>query len=85
MSRADELKAKLDLLEAERMVITVELRTELLRAAQELLPLAISQAKPTAATKKNPTGRPGSPALLRLITRLAMRPLEIDRKQTRKS
>jgi hypothetical protein len=69
MSKAEEVHQRLQQLEAERLVLTVEIRNALLRAAKELLPEAIAQA-----SAKN-----GSPALLRLITRLAMRPTQIDR------
>ncbi len=60
---------KLHQLDAERLVLTVELRCELIRAAKRLLPTAIREAR----------RRGGSPALLRLITRLAMRPAQIER------
>jgi hypothetical protein len=67
-----ELRDRLDILEAQRLVLTVELRSALMREAKKLLPQAIAQAK----GKGN---RPGSPALLRLIARLAMRDTRIDR------
>lgn len=76
MSKATELHDRLDVLEAERLVATIELRTALLHEAQRLLPEAIRQAKPHG---KGTRKRPGSPALLRLIARLAMRPTQIDR------
>ncbi len=63
---------RLDVLEAERMILTVELRNDLIRAARKLLPLAITQAR---GWRK----RAGSPALLRLISRLAMRDVRIER------
>jgi hypothetical protein len=44
----------------------------LLREAKKLLPTAIKQARGDGK-------RPGSPALLRLIARLAMRPTQIER------
>src|SRR5271166_5130101 len=66
-SHAEKLKHNLDVLEAERLILTVELRNALVKEAKRLLPLAIRQA----SRKKNP-----SPALLRLITRLAVRPLQ---------
>ena len=69
---ATKLKAHLDVLEAERLVLTVELRNALIKEAKRLLPLAIQQA----SRKKNP-----SPALLRLITRLAVRPLALSREK----
>ena len=84
MSKATDIKARLDQLEAERLILTIEVRNELLRVAKELLPEAIRQAKgtpakPAAAGKPATPARPGSPALLRLISRLAMRPLHIER------
>lgn len=75
---ANKLRERLDVLEAERLVLTIELRNALLRAASELLPEALKQAQGTAPTKNKP-GRPGSPALLRLISRLAMRDVRLDR------
>ncbi|HXA82132.1 MAG TPA: hypothetical protein VNY56_03440 [Methylomirabilota bacterium] len=84
MSKAAELKEKIDQLEAERLILTIELRTELLRAAKDLLPEAIRQAKPreklNLTTGKKSSG-PGSPALLRLITRLAMRNIQIEKRE----
>jgi hypothetical protein len=73
-----KLKDRLDILEAERLVLTIELRNALIRAAKDLLPRAIAQAKGTP-TGKGKAPRPASPALLRLITRLAMRPTQIDK------
>jgi len=67
---------ELERLEAERIALTIELRSALLRAAKERLPEAIRQAKPQGKGKHR---RPGSPALLRLIARLAMRPALIDK------
>ena len=84
MSNAPALKAKLDQLEAERLILTIELRTELLRAAKELMPEAIRQAKPRT-THNMRTGKTqkhhGSPALLRLIARLAMRNVQIEKRE----
>jgi len=74
--KAAELRERLEVLEAERLIHTVELRSELIKAAKELLPEAIRQAKPQGIGKSR---RPGSPALLRLISRLAMRDVRIDR------
>jgi len=54
------------------MVSTGEIRNALVQEGKRLLPAAIRQAR--GSRKK-----PGSPALLRLITRLAMRPTQIDR------
>ena len=75
-SRATAVTEALEVLEAERMVETVKLRSALVKAAAELLPEAIRQAKPQGTGKG---ARPGSPALLRLIARLAMRPAQIDK------
>jgi hypothetical protein len=72
MSQARTLKDRIDVLEAERLVTTIELRNALLQEARKLLPAAIRQARGSK-------GKPGSPALLRLITRLAMRPTQIDK------
>lgn len=74
-----KVKDALDTLEAERLIETVKLRNELVREARALLPLAIRQAKPGRRSKKFPHGRPGSPALLRLIARLAMRDVRLDK------
>ena len=78
MNKAEKIRESLDILEAERLVLTIELRNELIRAARQLLPEAIRQAKPQPRRGKRPP-RTGSPALLRLISRLAMRPHNIDR------
>jgi hypothetical protein len=72
MNKAENVKAHLDVLEAERLILTVELRNELMKQAKRLLPLAIRQA----SRRKNP-----SPALLRLITRLAVRPLALSKER----
>ncbi len=90
MSEAKKIRERLDVLEAERLVLTIELRSELLRAAKDLLPEAIRQAKPQPAgsaghgksgRKKATPARPGSPALLRLIARLAMRNTQIEKRE----
>jgi len=47
--KADQLKDRMAILEAERLILTIELRNELTRAARELLPEAIRQAKPQRA------------------------------------
>ncbi len=94
-TKANDLRDRLDILEAERMVATIELRNALIREAQALLPEAIRQAKGTRRrqgreAKDGKKGvppreaKPGSPALLRLITRLAMRPTQIDRPPTKR-
>ena len=67
-------RQKLDTLEAERMILSGELRNAVLRAATDLLPHAIRQAKGS-------TKNAGSPGLLRLITRLAMRATQIDQQR----
>jgi hypothetical protein len=72
--KAQQLRDRIDVLEAERLVLTIELRSALMREAKKLLPAAIRQAR--GDPKKR---RPGSPALLRLIARLAMRDTRIDR------
>ena len=54
---ATTIKQKLDLLEAERLILTVELRNALVKEAKRLLPLAISQA----SRKKNPSPSPAPP------------------------
>jgi hypothetical protein len=86
VSKATEIRERLDILEAERLIITVELRTELLKAARDLLPEAIRQAKPQPAGsaghgKKRTPARAGSPALLRLIARLAMRSVQPEKRK----
>ncbi len=78
MSAHKEIADRLAILDAERLVLTVELRNALLRAASELLPTALRQAKGQARRGKR-DARPGSPALLRLIARLAMRDVRVDR------
>jgi hypothetical protein len=83
MSKASDLQDRLHVLEAERMVLTIELRNALMREAKRLLPAAIRQARGTLGGKVK-SARPGSPALLRLIARLAMRPTQIDRPPTKR-
>ncbi len=78
MNAHKEIADRLAVLDAERLILTVELRNALLTAATELLPEAIHQAKPQGKGKSR---RPGSPALLRLIARLAMRDVRVDRTQ----
>jgi hypothetical protein len=77
---AAEIKTRLDELDAERLILTEQFRNDLIRAATELLPSAIAQAKPTPARgsgRDRKAAKPGSTALLRLISRLAMRPAQI--------
>ena len=76
MSNHKEIADRLAVLDAERLILTVELRNALLTAATDLLPEALRQAKPQGRGKSR---RPGSPALLRLIARLAMRDVRVDR------
>jgi len=96
MSNAKEMQDRLDVLEAERLVLTIELRNALIRAAKKLLPRAIAQATGSAGKRVSPKGPkerggpreprvPPSPALLRLIARLAMRDTRIDRPSRRPS
>ncbi len=75
-TKTKQVRDELAILDAQRLVRTVELRSVLLEAAAELLPEAIRQAKPQGQGKSR---RPGSPALLRLITRLAFRDVRVDR------
>ena len=78
--RALELRQRLEILEAERMILTIQLRNELLRRANELLPLAVAQAQGKRLDgKKTRADRPGSPALLRWVSRMAMKDVRIDR------
>jgi hypothetical protein len=60
------------------MILTTELRNTLMRAAVSLLPEAIRQAKPQPKRAHHPA-KPSSPALLRLIARLAMSPMQIEK------
>ena len=48
----DDLRDRLDILEAERLVETVKLRNALIREAAKLLPEAIRQAKPKGGRKR---------------------------------
>jgi hypothetical protein len=77
--------AFVDILEAERLVETVKLRNALTRKTAKLLPEAIRQAKPKGGRKRKDgtrtPARAGSAALLRLIARLAMRDIWIERKK----
>ncbi|HXN50377.1 MAG TPA: hypothetical protein VN943_00470 [Candidatus Acidoferrum sp.] len=72
-AKAKALRERLDILEAQRLVLTIELRSALLSEAKKLLPQAIRQARGVK-------GKPGSPALLRLIARLAMRNTQIEKR-----
>jgi hypothetical protein len=75
---AADIRDRLTKLEAERMILATELRNALTRAAVELLPLAVRQAQPTPKRGKR-AAKQGSPALLRLISRIALRPLHLER------
>jgi hypothetical protein len=87
-TKPPEIRDRLNILEAERLILTIELRNELVRPARRLLPEAIRQARgvrPASGTGTKPQpkrgkrpARNGSPALLRLISRLAMRPVKLD-------
>ncbi len=61
------------------------LRNALIREAAKLLPEAVRQAKPKGGRKRKDgtrtPARAGRAALLRLIARLAMRDIRIDRKK----
>ncbi len=78
MSKADEIRARLEILDAQSLVLTIELRNKLLQVAHDLLPTAVAQAQPQKAAPGHPA-KAGSPALLRLITRLAMRNIDLHR------
>lgn len=69
--KAASLLESVEALEAERLVLTIEVRCALLRECKKLLPAAIRQAK----GKGN---KPGSPALLRLISRLVFRNVNLE-------
>ncbi len=75
MSKAADIRDRLDVLEAERLVLTIELRNDLVRAARRLLPRAIAQAEGRGRGKNAVR----SPALLRLIARLAMRDVRLEK------
>jgi hypothetical protein len=49
-----KLKERLDILEAERLVLTIELRNALIRAAKDLLPRAIAQGKARLPARASP-------------------------------
>ena len=83
MTTTADLQEELELLEAERLVETVKLRNALVKECTRLLPEAIRQAKGRPPRKhKDGTrspAKPGSAALLRLISRVAMRPAKLDK------
>jgi hypothetical protein len=82
-SAAQKLKEAIDALEAQRVVETIKLRNQLVTECQKLMPQAIEQARGKKGRKRKDGTRspdkPGSPALLRLIARVAMRPTQIER------
>ena len=80
MAKLAEVEEALDTLDAERLIEVVKLRNALAKEFAKLLPEAIAQAKPSGRGKK---WKPGSPALLRLITRFAMRPALSPKKERR--
>lgn len=70
----------LETLEAERLVETVKLRNDLIKAARDLLPIATAEAAPGKACPHcKRAASIGHPGLLRLISRLAMRDVSLDR------
>jgi hypothetical protein len=73
-----ELNEALAVLDAERLVETVKLRCALVKECAALLPTAIEQAKPQGTGKNR---RLGNASLLRLISRVAMRDVKLDRKK----
>ena len=84
MANGKKLAESLEALEAERIALQVQLRGELIQAARDLLPQAITQARGLAKPCKECgwTGN-SSPALLRLISRLGMRDAAIDKARKR--
>ncbi len=64
---------------------TVKLRNALIRHCAALLPEAVRQAKPRGGRKRKDgtrtPARAGSASLLRLIARVAMRDVRLDRKK----
>lgn len=71
MSAADAIRDRLDVANAETLLLKAELRCKLLQEAQELLPEAIRQAKAKGKHR-------GSPALLRLISGMVFRNTRVD-------
>ena len=88
MSNAKKLADSLEALEAERIALQVGLRCDLIKAARELLDSAIAQAAAKPLNCKH-CGKicghtaAGTPALLRIISRLAMRDAAIDKARKR--
>ena len=86
MATTKELADAMAIVEAERMVETVKLRSEVVTACRNLLPEAIRQAKPKKARKSRDgqhiiPGRPGDPRLLKLIKEIVMQPADVDRRK----
>lgn len=75
---AQAIRDRLDVADAQTLLLKAELRCKLLQEAQELLPEAIRQAKPHKRGKHH---NPGSPALLRLISSMVFRNIQADRKK----
>jgi hypothetical protein len=71
---AKQIAMKADELELDRTIAQLQLRADVIHAARKLLPAAIEQAQPHGKPCKHCGRRDaGSPALLRLICRIAMR------------
>lgn len=68
----EKIIAVLNRLDAERLIVTTQARTKLIRELAALLDTAVAQAKK------------GSPALLRLITRAVLRDVNPDRARPRR-
>lgn len=82
MGNVARLNEALEAIEAERVIETVKLRSELIKACTQLLPTAISEASPAPACKQcGRAAQRGSATLLRLISRVAMRDVRLDRKK----
>ncbi len=80
MGKVAEVEDALDTLDAQRLVEVVKLRNALAKELAALLPEAIAQAKPHGKGKHRV---PANPALLRLITRFAMRPALSPKRERR--
>jgi hypothetical protein len=71
INRPSPTRDGLEVLDRERVIRTIELRNALIAEAKRLLPSAIRQARGSK-------GKPGSPALLKMIANLAMEPIQAD-------
>jgi hypothetical protein len=78
---AQAIRDRLDVADAQTLLLKAELRCALLQEAKELLPEAVRQAKPHKRGKHH---NPGSPALLRLISSMVFRNIQADRARTTK-